>query len=172
MKVQRSCHGAFLGSSLRAAVVATMAMPATAARENADVAVKTECAAWVVSVIVIADGVATRKDRGGPCHCGELCRRQRCVRKLEEQRAFPFHSRSRPRSAATLPSVRWTAETKTTNILLGRMHKTPRSHFHDGARLQTISFHRSGVSVSRGSINPSISSNRGGRRTRSGLTLA
>ena len=62
--MQRSCHGAFLGSSLRAAVVATMAMPATAARENADVAVKTECAAWVVSVIVIADGVATRKDGG------------------------------------------------------------------------------------------------------------
>jgi len=26
--------------------------------------VKTECAAWVVSVIVIADGVATRKDGG------------------------------------------------------------------------------------------------------------
>ncbi len=70
MKVQRSWHGAFLGSSLRAAVVATMAMPATAARENADVAVKTECAAWVVSVIVIVDGVVTRKD-GGPCHCGD-----------------------------------------------------------------------------------------------------
>ena len=62
--MQRSCHGAFLGSSLRAAVVATMAMPATAARENADVAVKTEWAAWVVSVIVIVEGVATRKERG------------------------------------------------------------------------------------------------------------
>ena len=47
MNVTRSCHGAFFGSNLRAAVVATTAMPATAAREYADVAVKTE-GAWVV----------------------------------------------------------------------------------------------------------------------------
>lgn len=42
MKVARSCHGAFLGRSARAAVDATTAMAATAAREYADVAVKTD----------------------------------------------------------------------------------------------------------------------------------
>jgi hypothetical protein len=45
MNVQRSCHVAFFGRSLREAVVATTAMPATAASENADVAVKTGGAA-------------------------------------------------------------------------------------------------------------------------------
>lgn len=42
MKVARSCHGAFLGRSARAAVDATTAMAATPAREYADVAVKTD----------------------------------------------------------------------------------------------------------------------------------
>jgi hypothetical protein len=42
MKVTRSCHDASLGSSLREAITPKTAMPATAARENADVAVKTD----------------------------------------------------------------------------------------------------------------------------------
>ena len=42
MKVKRSCHGAFLGSRARAAVVARTAMLATPAKEKADVAVNTE----------------------------------------------------------------------------------------------------------------------------------
>ena len=51
MKVARSCHGAFLGSRARAAIDATTPMPATAAREYADVAVKTD-GGWVNSSIV------------------------------------------------------------------------------------------------------------------------
>lgn len=51
MKVARSCHDAFLGSSARAAVDATSAIPATPAREYADVAVKTD-GGWVDSSIV------------------------------------------------------------------------------------------------------------------------
>lgn len=53
MKVARSCHGAFLGRSARAAVDATSAMPATPAREYADVAVKTD-GVWVDSSIVVS----------------------------------------------------------------------------------------------------------------------
>ena len=53
MKVARSCHGAFLGRSARAAVDATSAMPATPAREYADVAVNTD-GAWVDSSIVVS----------------------------------------------------------------------------------------------------------------------
>ena len=53
MKVQRSCHVALFGSSLREAVVVMMPMLATAARENADVAVKTVGATWVASVIAV-----------------------------------------------------------------------------------------------------------------------
>jgi len=70
MKVQRSCHVALLGSSLREAVVAMTPMPATAARENADVAVKTGGAVWVASAIVVGfryafvDGVGNRQAAG------------------------------------------------------------------------------------------------------------
>jgi len=53
MNVQRSCHVALFGSSLREAVAATTPMLATAARENADVAVKTGAATWVASAIVV-----------------------------------------------------------------------------------------------------------------------
>ena len=53
MKVQRSCHVTLFGSSLREAVVAMTPMLATAARENADVAVKTGGTTWVASVIVV-----------------------------------------------------------------------------------------------------------------------
>ena len=53
MNVQRSCHVALFGSSLREAVAARTPRPATAARENADVAVKTGGATWVASAIVI-----------------------------------------------------------------------------------------------------------------------
>ena len=53
MKVRRSCHVALFGSSLRDAVVAMTPMLATAARENADVAVKTGGATWVASAIVV-----------------------------------------------------------------------------------------------------------------------
>ena len=52
MKVARSCHGAFLGRSARAAVDATSAMPATPAREYADVAVKTDGACVDSSIVV------------------------------------------------------------------------------------------------------------------------
>ena len=53
MKVQLSCHVALFGSSLREAVVARMPMLATAARESAQVTVKTGGATWVVSAIVV-----------------------------------------------------------------------------------------------------------------------
>ena len=52
IKVARSCHGAFLGRSARAAVDATSAMPATPAREYADVAVKTDGACVDSSIVV------------------------------------------------------------------------------------------------------------------------
>lgn len=86
-KVQWSCHDAFLGRSLRAAVSATTAMPATAAREYADVAVKTWCIAWVASVIVgyrggigigfVFDEVATDKRPERPRDLGKKARAAR-----------------------------------------------------------------------------------------------
>ena len=53
MKVQRSYHVALIGSSLREAVVSMTPMLAIAARENADVAVKTGGITWVASFIVV-----------------------------------------------------------------------------------------------------------------------
>jgi hypothetical protein len=51
MKVKRSCHDAFLGSSARSAVNARTRRAATPAREYADVAVKTEWVDGLVSSI-------------------------------------------------------------------------------------------------------------------------
>ncbi len=49
----RSCHGAFLGSSIRATVDAMSPIPATPAREYADVAVKMD-GDWVESSTAVA----------------------------------------------------------------------------------------------------------------------
>ena len=65
MKVTRSCHGAFLGSSARAAVDATSPMPATPAREYADVAVKTD-GGWVDSSIVAGQWSRENSSVRGP----------------------------------------------------------------------------------------------------------
>jgi hypothetical protein len=53
MNVQRSCHVASFGSSLREAVTATTPMPATAAREKADIAVKTGVADCIAASAIV-----------------------------------------------------------------------------------------------------------------------